>query len=347
MKRKTPDKHALQGEDETLDELFGGRLRILQKKTGYRFSIDAVLLTGFVKLKRGEAVVDLGTGSGVIAIILALRFPKCGRILGLELQGQLADMARRSVEVNGLGERIEILQGDVREAGKRLTAKSFDVAVFNPPYRKAGSGRTNPDEERALARHEIGGGATDFLSASAGLLKDGGRVYLIYPAKRMVEIIHRMRALKLEPKKLRVVHSKAFSEGDFVLVEGLKGGGEELKVLTPLYIYGEKGGVQRGGEEHLQRSFVSLVFFSLIFSLVMTRFSMSRSSSSPTVVRLEAISFLSSSVRDRASRSGTGLSSLFLSAGRGGISPMTKRMSRTASPPWSRFIFSMISFFMY
>jgi tRNA1Val (adenine37-N6)-methyltransferase len=241
LKKNGSGKNALQREDETLDELFGGRLSILQKKRGYRFSIDAVLLADFVKLKRGEKVIDLGSGSGVIAIVLALRFPRCGRIVGLELQGQLADMARRSVEVNRLGERIEILQGDVRYAGESLAAESFDAAVFNPPYRKTGSGRTNPDEERALARHEIGGGAADFLSASARLLKDGGRVYLIYPAKRMVEIIHRMRVLKLEPKKLRFVHSGASSEGDFILVEGLKRGGEELKVLPPLYIYGEKG----------------------------------------------------------------------------------------------------------
>ena len=241
LKIKDALKNALQREDETLDELFGDRLKILQKKRGYRFSIDAILLADFVKLKRGEKVIDLGAGSGVIAIVLALRFPRSGRIMGLELQGQLVDMARRSVEVNGLGERIEILQGDVRAVGESLAAESFDVAVFNPPYRKAGSGQTNPDEEKALARHEVRGRAADFLSASVRLLKDGGRVYLIYPAKRMVEIIHKMRVLSLEPKKLRIVYSGASSEGDFVLVEGLKGGGEELRVLPPLYLYSEKG----------------------------------------------------------------------------------------------------------
>jgi len=241
MKQKGSEKNVLQREDETLDELFGGRLRILQKKRGYRFSIDAILLADFVRLKRSETVIDLGAGSGVITIVLARRFPRSGRIVGLELQGQLADMARRSVEVNRLEERIDILQGDIRDVRTSLAAESFDVAVFNPPYRKAGSGRINPDEERALARHEIWGGAADFLAASARLLKDGGRVYLIYPAKRMVEVLHRMHALHLEPKKLRIVYSRASSEGDFILVEGLKGGGEELKVLPPLYIYGEKG----------------------------------------------------------------------------------------------------------
>lgn len=241
MKLKDALKNALQREGETLDELFGGRLRIFQKKRGYRFSIDAILLADFVKLKRGETVIDLGAGSGVIGIVLARRFPRGGRIVGLELQGQLADMARRSVEINQLEERVDILQSDVRGVRTSLAAESFDVAVFNPPYRKTGSGRTNPDEERALARHEIRGTAADFLAASAYLLKDGGRVYLIYPAKRMVEVLQRMRTLNLEPKKLKVVYSRASSGGDFVLVEGLKGGGEELKVLPPLYIYGEKG----------------------------------------------------------------------------------------------------------
>jgi tRNA1(Val) A37 N6-methylase TrmN6 len=232
-------------QDETLGELFGGRLRILQKKKGYRFSIDAVLLAHFARLKRGERAIDLGAGSAVISIILALRFPRSGRISGLELQGQLADMANRSVALNRLEERVEILQGDIRNLPSSLEGKSFDVAVFNPPYRRAGSGRINPNEERALARHEIRGAAADFLKASDRLLKDGGRVYLIYPAKRMVEILHRMRVLGLEPKKMRIAYSRASSEGDFVLVEGLKGGGEEVKILPPLFIYGEEGGYSR------------------------------------------------------------------------------------------------------
>jgi tRNA1Val (adenine37-N6)-methyltransferase len=151
-------------------------------------------------------------------------------------------MARRNVMLNRLGERVDILQGDIRIPSSFLTVKSYDVVVFNPPYRRAGTGRINPDEERALARHEIRGSATDFLQASDRLLRDGGRVYLIYPAKRMVEVLYRMRVLGLEPKNLRVVHSRTSSEGEFILVEGLKGGGEEVKILPPLFIYGEEGG---------------------------------------------------------------------------------------------------------
>lgn len=235
----------MQREDETLDELFGGRLKILQKKSGYRFSIDAVLLADFVRVKRAERVIDLGTGSGVISIILASRFPRSGRFTGLELQRQLADMARRSVALNGLEDRVDILEGDVRELPLSLEEGSFDVAVFNPPYRKAGSGRVNPGEERAIARHEIRSTAADFLKASDRLLKDGGRVYLIYPVRRTVEVLYRMRAFGLEPKKMRIVYSRASSNGDFVLVEGLKGGGEELKILPPLFIYGESGDYSR------------------------------------------------------------------------------------------------------
>ncbi len=239
----------MQREDETIDELFGGRLKIFQKKRGYRFSIDAVLLAHFTRVKWGERVIDIGTGSGIISIILALRFPRSGKITGLELQRQLADMARRSVALNGLDDRVDVLQGDIRELPPLLEGKSFDVAVFNPPYRKAGSGRVNPGEERALARHEIRSTVADFLRTANCLLKDGGRVYLIYPARRMIEVLYRMRALGIEPKIMRIVYSRVSSDGDLVLVEGLKGGGEELKVLPPLFVYGDEGGYSKEVQE--------------------------------------------------------------------------------------------------
>jgi tRNA1(Val) A37 N6-methylase TrmN6 len=228
-------------DDETVETLFGGRLKILQKKKGYRYTIDSILLAHFVELKEEERLLELGAGSGVISLVLAFRNPSI-RITGIEIQEGLAGMARRSIALNGLEGRVEIFHGDAGNAGDYAEARSFDVAVFNPPYRKVGSGRVNPREEKALARHEVAGSVTDFLRTARHALKPGGRVCLIYPCSRMVEALHRMRSEKLEPKRLRMVHSSPDSRGDFILVEGLKGGGEELSVLTPLFIYDGAGG---------------------------------------------------------------------------------------------------------
>ena len=228
-------------EDETLESLFGGRLQILQKKKGYRYTIDSVLLAHFVEPKKGERILELGAGSGVISLLLAFRNPGV-RVTGLELQADLADMAGRSISMNCLEGRVNIIQGDVRNTAELLESRSQDVVVFNPPYRKMGSGKLNPGREKALARHEIAGSIADFLRAASYALEPGGRVCLIYPCTRMVEAIHRMRVEKMEPKRLRMVHSRPGSMGDFILVEGMKGGGEELAVLPPLFIYKEGEG---------------------------------------------------------------------------------------------------------
>ena len=239
MDADLPDQTGVNGKDEeTLDAVLGGRLRIIQKKSGYRFSIDALLLAHFVALKEGEECIDLGTGSGVVALILACRRSR-GRILGIDIQEELVAMARRSVELNGLAGCIEIRRGDLRHPGSLFAPASFDVAVFNPPYRRLRSGRTNPDRGKALARHEITGTAGDFLAAADLALKPGGRAYAVYPARRMVELISRMRAARIEPKLLRIVHSRPGGRGELLLVEGVKGGREQLTVLTPLFIYGE------------------------------------------------------------------------------------------------------------
>ncbi len=228
-------------DDETLESLFGGRLKILQKKKGYRYTIDSVLLAHFVELKKKDRILELGAGSGVISLLLAFRHPGV-QVTGLELQADLADMAGRSVSINGLEERVKMIRGDARKVAELLETRSHDVAIFNPPYRKMGSGQVNPAPEKALARHEIAGSIADFLKAASHALELGGRVCMIYPCSRMVEAIHRMRAGKMEPKRLRMVHSRPGSRGDFVLVEGVKGGGEELAVLPPLFIYKEGEG---------------------------------------------------------------------------------------------------------
>lgn len=231
--------HAQEG--ETVDAILGGRLRIIQKKRGYRFSLDALLLAHFAELREGDDLIDLGTGGGVIALILARRF-RCGRVLGIDLQEGLAEMARRSVVLNRLEGHLEIRTGDVRFPETICGGQSFSAAVFNPPYRRLRSGRVNPDSEKALARHEITGSAGDFLAAAAHALRPEGRVYAIYPASRTVELFVRMRERRIEPKRLRLVHSRRGSAGMFVLVEGVKGGREGMKVLPPLFVYAETGG---------------------------------------------------------------------------------------------------------
>jgi tRNA1Val (adenine37-N6)-methyltransferase len=228
-------------EGETVDAILGGRLRIIQKKRGYRFSLDALLLAHFAALRNGEDLIDLGTGGGIIALILARRF-HCGRVLGIDIQEELAAMAKRSVVLNGLEGHVEIRQGDLRRPETLCQPESFSAAVFNPPYRRLQSGRMNPDAEKAMARHEIAGSAADFLAAADYALRPDGRAYAIYPAARMVELLTRMRERRIEPKRLRLVHSCSGASGAFVLLEVVRGGREELKVLPPLFIHEAAGG---------------------------------------------------------------------------------------------------------
>ncbi len=240
MKKNDPHVSKLRREGETADELLGGRVRILQKEKGYRFSVDSLLLAHFVRVKRGDLIIDLGTGSGVIAIILAQR-EGCGRVVGIDIQEELVDMAIRSVMLNDLPEKVNICHGDVRKIETLFKPKSFDVSIFNPPYRKLKSGGINPNDQKSIARHEIRGTLHDFLKASTYLLKKSGRIYIIYPATRMVGLLSSMRTAGMEPKRLRIVHSHSASRGEFVLVEGIKNGREELEVLPPLIVYSEDG----------------------------------------------------------------------------------------------------------
>jgi tRNA1Val (adenine37-N6)-methyltransferase len=240
MKKNDPHVSNLMREGETADELLGRRVKIFQKEKGYRFSVDALLLSHFVHLKKGDLIVDLGTGSGVIAIIMAQR-GGCGKVVGVDIQEELVDMARRSVMLNGLQEKVNICHGDIRKIETLFKPKYFDISIFNPPYRKLKSGRINPNDQKSIARHEIRGTLHDFLKASIYLLKKSGRAYIIYPATRMVELLSSMRTAGVEPKRMRIVHSHNSSRGEFVLVEGVKNGREELEVLPPLTVYSEDG----------------------------------------------------------------------------------------------------------
>jgi tRNA1Val (adenine37-N6)-methyltransferase len=240
MKKNAPRVAMLRRKGETVDELLDRRVKILQKEKGYRFSVDTLLLAHFVRVKKGDLIADLGTGSGVIAIIVAQR-KECCQAVGVDIQEELVDMARRSVMLNDLQVKISIRHGDVRKIESLFKPESFDVSILNPPYRKVSSGKLNPNAEKSVARHEIKGSLRDFLKASQYLLKKSGRVYIIYPATRMVGLLSSMRTADMEPKRMRIVHSHYSSRGEFVLVEGVKNGREELEVLPPLTVYSENG----------------------------------------------------------------------------------------------------------
>lgn len=222
--------------DETVDTIFQGKLSIIQRKSGYRFSIDALLLAHFAAPRKSDRVIELGAGSGVIALMLAALHPAI-EISGIELQAEMAARARRSAELNGLSDRVKILDGDVRAIDGLFPPGEFDLVVANPPYRVAASGRINPDSEKRLARHEIKANLSDFLRAANYLLRRSGKIAVVYPATRLVDLLHAMREQRLEPKRLRLVHSFAGGDASLALVEGTKEGRVELKILPPLTIY--------------------------------------------------------------------------------------------------------------
>jgi tRNA1Val (adenine37-N6)-methyltransferase len=222
--------------DEILDEFLDGRLRLIQSARGYRFSIDAVLLSQFVTIKPRDVVVDLGAGCGIISLILLLEKP-VGYVIALEIQKHLVDQAVRNAALNGFMDRMGVLLGDLRQVP--LGRSIADVVVCNPPYRRPGSGRVNPDFERAIARHEIMASLNDILSAANSVLKPKGRVAVIYPAGRLVDLIVRMRAFDFEPKRMQVVYPSMEEESKLVLVEGSRAGKGGVKVLPPLIDQGD------------------------------------------------------------------------------------------------------------
>jgi tRNA1Val (adenine37-N6)-methyltransferase len=227
--------------NETFDTLFGGKLRVFQEQHGYRLSIDAFLLAGFVWLRRGDRVIDLGTGVGIIPLILGIRGEDAEQIAGVEIQETLAELAKRNVLLNGLEDLITIYQGDMRELNDTLWPSSFDVLVTNPPYYRVSSGRINPSTQKAVARHEITCTINDVLQATCYLLREGGRMFIIYPATRAITLFDSLRSVSLEPKRIRWIYSREGEKATFILTEAHKGGGEGVEVLPPLFIYSVTG----------------------------------------------------------------------------------------------------------
>jgi tRNA1Val (adenine37-N6)-methyltransferase len=217
--------------DECIDQFLEGRLKLIQSRDGYRFSIDAVLLSEFVTIRPEDVVVDIGTGCGVILLILLLTKP-AGYAFGLEIQEALASQARRNAVLNGFEDKMGIILGDIKNPP--MAKQIADVVICNPPYRNAESGRINPDQRRAIARHEILASIDDILRAARNLLRKKGRLAMIYPSIRLVDILLRMRRFELEPKKVRINYPGLQSGARLALIEAVLGGKPGLEIRPPL-----------------------------------------------------------------------------------------------------------------
>lgn len=225
--------------DERIDELHRNQYKIIQNSKKFCFGMDAVLLSGFAKVKAGETALDLGTGTGIIPILLEAK-TEGKHFTGLEIQEESADMARRSVILNHIENKIDIVTGDIKEASKLFGAASFDVVTSNPPYMNNQHGLTNPDMPKAIARHEILCSLDDVVREAAKLLKPGGRFYMVHRPFRLVEIMIKLTEYKLEPKRLKMVHPFIDKEPNMVLIECAKGGRSRITVEAPLIVYKEQ-----------------------------------------------------------------------------------------------------------
>lgn len=227
-------------EDETLDTLFEGKLKILQKKAGYRFSMDPIFLAYFARPLRGKRALDLGTGCGVIPLILGAR-GDVSEVVGLEVQEDLVDMARRSCALNSLSHKVKIVHGDFREARKLFSPQSFDHVLSNPPYHSPLTGRVSPVKGRALARQETQGEILHVVEAAKYLLPTKGRLWLIYTPGRLTYVMEVLKAGGFAPYSLRFVHGRVDLPASMVLVEAVRGGKGGTRVLSPLILYQEDG----------------------------------------------------------------------------------------------------------
>ena len=225
---------------ERLDDLHRNGFQIIQNEKLFCFGMDAVLLSGFAHVKEGGRALDLGTGTGIIPILLAAK-TKGEYFAGLEISALSADMARRSVLHNGLEERIEIIQGDIKEAGELFAPASFDTVTSNPPYMIGQHGLTNPDIEKAAARHEIFCTLEDVVRAAAKLVRPGGKFYMVHRPFRLAEIIRTLSEYKLEPKRMRLVYPYVDREPNMVLIEAMRGGKPRMTVEKPLIVYENPG----------------------------------------------------------------------------------------------------------
>ena len=228
-------------ENERIDDLEFKNLKIIQNKEGFCFGMDSVLLSDFAKEMRHHAkVLDLGTGTGIISILL------CGKtdlkkVIGVEIQKEVAEMASRSIQLNDLQDKFEIINENILNLNNIYKKQSFDVIVTNPPYKKKNTGMINEKEKKIISRHEITANLEDFIKIAKDVLKDNGEFYMVHRPERLVDILNLMRKYKIEPKILRFVYSDKNKEPKLILIKGVKNGKPFLKVKKNLYIYDENG----------------------------------------------------------------------------------------------------------
>jgi tRNA1(Val) A37 N6-methylase TrmN6 len=235
----------LVNEDESIDDLQLGGIHLIQKKDGFRFGVDAVLLANFANVKNNSRVIDMCTGTGIVPFILAGK-TKASSITGLEVQEEMVEMANRSIKINALEDKMDFICGDLTNLQLLKSIKKADVVTVNPPYKLASSGIINPSNKTAIARHEILCTLEDVIIAARILLKDNGRFYMVHRPERLADIFCLMRKHRIEPKRVRMVHPNTTREPNIVLVEGQRDGGKFMKWEAPLYIYNDNG--QYSGE---------------------------------------------------------------------------------------------------
>lgn len=224
---------------ERIDDLQYKGLKIIQNTEGFCFGIDSVLLTEFAKdMKKNKTIVDLGTGTGIIGILLTKKV-EASKVIGVELQKDVAQMAKRSVELNNLQNVMQILNEDVHSLS--LKKNSFDYIVTNPPYKKKGTGIINKEDKQLISRHETTVNLEEWIEVASNLLKDNGAIYMVHRPERLNEIIQDLRKYKLEPKRIRFVYPKKNKDANLVLIKAVKYANEFLKVEKPLIIYNEDG----------------------------------------------------------------------------------------------------------
>ncbi len=225
---------------ERLDDLQRNHFQIIQNPEKFCFGMDGVLLSGYAKAKSGDKVLDLGTGTGIVPILMAAK-TQAGHLTGLEIQPESADMARRSVALNGLQERIDIVEGDIKEASHIFGAAAYDVVTCNPPYMIGQHGLQNPEGPKAVARHEILCTFGDVVREAAKILRPGGKFYLVHRPFRLAEIMTALVSCKLEPKRMRLVYPFVDKEPNMVLLEASRGGNSRMTVDKPLIVYKKPG----------------------------------------------------------------------------------------------------------
>lgn len=226
--------------DERIDDLHRNNYRIIQSPQKFCFGIDAVLLTGFAQVRPNEQVLDLGTGTGIIPILLEAK-TEGKHFTGLEIQEESAKMAKRSVLLNNLQDKVSIVQGDIKEAASLFPLSSFDVMTSNPPYMHGKSGLKNELEPKTIARHEVLCTLEDVIRTASSLVKVGGRFYMVHRPHRLPEIIVLLKQYKMEPKRMRLVHPYVNKEPNMVLIESVRHGKPLLKVEPPLIVYEDVG----------------------------------------------------------------------------------------------------------